>query len=59
MVINLHTVLVIVVLLFIVGMFSGWPGRGYNAQGDYGYYPFGGFGLVVAILVILLLLGRI
>ena len=48
------TILVVVVLVLALGSFPAWPySRGW------GYYPSGGLGLVVVILVILLLLGRI
>jgi hypothetical protein len=48
------TILVVVLLLLVLGSFPAWPySRGW------GYYPSGGLGLVVVILVILLLLGRI
>ena len=47
-------ILVVVVLLLALGSFPAWPySRGW------GYYPSGGLGLVVVILVVLLLLGRI
>lgn len=50
----LLTVLVVVLLLAALGALPSWPySRGW------GYYPSGGLGLVVVILVILLLLGRI
>jgi hypothetical protein len=38
----------------LVGAFPAWP-----HSRNWGYYPSGGLGLVVIILVILLLLGRI
>jgi hypothetical protein len=48
------TILVVVLLLLALGSFPAWPySRGW------GYYPSGGLGLVVVILVILLLVGRI
>jgi hypothetical protein len=48
------TILVVVLLVLTLGSFPAWPySRGW------GYYPSGGLGLVVVILVILLLLGRI
>jgi Protein of unknown function (DUF3309) len=48
------TILVVVLLVVALGSFPAWPySRGW------GYYPSGGLGLVVVILVILLLLGRI
>lgn len=46
-------ILLILVVLLIVGLPS-WP---YSRQ--WGYYPSGGIGLVVLILIVLLLLGRI
>ena len=46
-------VLLILVVLLVVGL-PHWP---YSR--NWGYYPSGGIGLVVVILVILLLLGRI
>ncbi len=48
------TILLIILVLMLVGAFPSWPySRGW------GYYPSGGLGLVVIILVILLLMGRI
>jgi hypothetical protein len=47
-------ILLVILLLLSVGSFPSWPySRGW------GYYPSGGLGLVLLILVILLLLGRI
>lgn len=49
----IFTVLLIVLILLLLGALPSWPySRGW------GYYPSGGLGLVVIILVILLLLGR-
>ncbi len=48
------TILVVVLLLLALGAFPSWP---YSRS--WGYYPSGGLGLVVLILVVLLLLGRI
>jgi hypothetical protein len=47
-------ILVAVLLLAALGALPSWP---YSRS--WGYYPSGGLGLVVLILVILLLLGRI
>ena len=38
----------------LIGVFPAWP-----HSSSWGYYPFGGLGLVLLILVILLLVGRI
>ena len=48
------TILVIVLLLMAIGTLPAWP---YSS--GWGYYPSGGLGLVLVILVILLVLGRI
>ncbi len=48
------TILVIILVLLLIGAFPTWPySRGW------GYYPSGGLGLVVLILIILLVMGRI
>jgi uncharacterized protein DUF3309 len=48
------TILVVILLLVALGAFPAWPySRGW------GYYPSGGLGLIVLVLVILLLMGRI
>ena len=50
----LYTILVIVLILVVLGALPTWP----YSQG-WGYYPSGGVGLVLLILIILLLLGRL
>ena len=47
-------ILLVVILLLLVGSFPTWP-----HSRSWGYYPSGGLGLVVVVLVILLLMGRI
>jgi hypothetical protein len=49
-----RTILIVVLLLLLLGALPTWP---YSA--GWGYYPSGGLGLVVLIVVVLLLLGRI
>ena len=51
---NVGTILLIVLVLFLVGALPAWP----HSRG-WGYYPSGGLGLVVLILLILLLMGRL
>jgi len=51
---SIGTVLLIVLILLLVGALPTWP-----HSKKWGYYPSGGLGLVVTILVILLILGRI
>jgi hypothetical protein len=48
------TILLIVLILMLLGALPTWP-----HSRSWGYYPSSGLGLLVAILVILLLLGRI
>ena len=47
------TILIVILVLLLIGALPTWPySRGW------GYYPSGGVGLIVLILVILLLMGR-
>jgi hypothetical protein len=48
------TILLIVLIVMFIGSFPRWP-----HSREWGYYPSGGFGLVVLILLVLLLTGRI
>jgi hypothetical protein len=48
------TVLIVVFVLLLIGVLPTWP-----HSASWGYYPSGGLGLIVLILVILLLTGRI
>ncbi|MET0210282.1 MAG: DUF3309 family protein [Burkholderiaceae bacterium] len=50
----ISTILLIILLLLLVGALPTWP-----HSRSWGFYPSGGLGLVVLILVILLLLGYI
>jgi hypothetical protein len=50
----LGTILLVVLILMLIGALPAWP----HSRG-WGYYPSGGLGLVVAIVIILFLLGRI
>jgi hypothetical protein len=49
----LVTIVIVVVVLMLIGAIPTWP----HSRG-WGYYPSGGLGLVLLILVILLLMGR-
>jgi len=51
---SLGTILLIIVVLMLIGVFPAWP----HSRG-WGYGPSGGLGLVLVILLILFLLGRI
>jgi hypothetical protein len=50
----MFTILIIILILFLVGALPTWP-----HSKSWGYYPSGGLGLVLLILIILLLMGRI
>ena len=50
----LGTVLIVLLILMLLGALPRWP----HSRG-WGYYPSGGLGLVLAILVVLVLLGRV
>jgi hypothetical protein len=51
---SLGTLLFIVLLVLLVAALPTWP---YSS--GWGYYPSGGLGLVVLVLLILVLMGRI
>ncbi len=51
---SLTTLLLIVLVVLLIGGLPSWP---YSQS--WGYYPSGGVGLVLLILIILMLLGRI
>jgi hypothetical protein len=48
------TILIVILILMLIGVLPKWP-----HSRNWGYYPSGGFGLILLILIILLLLGRI
>jgi hypothetical protein len=48
-----RTILIVVILLLLLGALPTWP-----YSGGWGYYPSGGLGLVLLIVVIVALLGR-
>jgi hypothetical protein len=48
------TILIVILLLMLLGAIPAWP----HSRG-WGYYPSGGLGLVLLILLILLLAGRL
>lgn len=49
----MSTILLIVLILILVGALPTW-----RHSANWGYFPSGGIGLVVLILIILLLTGR-
>jgi len=50
----LGTVLIIVLVLALLGALPRW-----THSRDWGYYPSGGVGLILFVVIILLVLGRI
>ena len=50
----LGTILIVVLILALFGALPRWP-----HSRKWGYYPTGGLGLILAIVIVLLVLGRI
>ncbi|MBS7695669.1 MULTISPECIES: DUF3309 family protein [unclassified Chelatococcus] len=50
----MSTILLIILILLVIGALPTWP---YSS--GWGYYPSGGLGLILIVLLILLLMGRI
>jgi uncharacterized protein DUF3309 len=48
------TIILIILIVLLIGALPTWP-----YSGGWGYYPSGGLGLVLIILLILVLMGRI
>ncbi|HEV3513547.1 MAG TPA: DUF3309 family protein [Candidatus Sulfotelmatobacter sp.] len=50
----MYTILLVLLILLLLGALPTWP---YSRS--WGYYPSGGLGLVVVIVIVLLLAGRL
>jgi len=50
----LGTIVLIVLVLLLVGALPRWP-----HSAGWGYYPSGGMGILLTVVIVLLLLGRI
>jgi len=50
----MSTILLIILVLLVLGALPTWP---YST--GWGYYPSGGLGLVLVVLLILVLIGRV
>ena len=50
----MNTVLIVLLILLLVGALPTWP-----HSANWGYYPSGGLGLILLILLILALTGRL
>lgn len=48
------TILLVILILMLVGVLPTWP-----HSANWGYFPSGGLGLVLIIVVVLMLAGRI
>ncbi len=51
---SVGTILLIVLILFLLGALPTW-----SHSRNWGYFPSGGLGLIVLILIILVLMGKI
>ena len=50
----MSTLLIIVLVLLLIGVLPTWP-----HSRSWGYYPSGGLGLLLVILLVLVLMGRL
>ena len=51
---SISTILLIILVLLLIGALPAWP---YSS--GWGYYPSGGMGLVLIVLVVLVVTGRL
>lgn len=51
---SLSMLLLIILLVMVIGSLPSWP-----HSRNWGYYPSGGLGLALVVVVVLLLMGRI
>ena len=51
---SIGTILLIILILILIGALPTW---GYSS--GWGYYPSGGLGLILLVLIILMLAGRV
>jgi uncharacterized membrane protein YkgB len=51
---SLGTILLIILVLFLIGALPRW-----SHSSNWGYYPSGGLGLILVIVIILMVMGRI
>lgn len=50
----MRTILLLILILLLIGAFPAWP---YST--GWGYYPVGGIGLVLLVVLVLALVGRV
>jgi hypothetical protein len=53
-VMSMSTILLIILVLLLIGALPAWP-----YSGNWGYYPSGGLGLVLIVLLVLVVTGRL
>lgn len=51
--VTMYTILLIILILLLIGALPTWP---YSS--GWGYYPSGGLGVILLIIIVLILLGR-
>jgi hypothetical protein len=51
---SISTILLILLVLLLIGALPSWP-----YSGGWGYYPSGGLGLVLIVLLVLVVTGRL
>jgi hypothetical protein len=51
---NMYTILLIILVLLLIGALPTWP---YSSS--WGYYPSGGLGLLLIIVLVLVVMGRV
>ena len=51
---RVSTILIVILILLVIGALPTWP---YSS--GWGYYPSGGLGLILVILIVLALMGRL
>lgn len=50
----MHVILLIILVLLLIGALPTWP-----HSASWGYFPSGGLGLVLVVVVLLMLVGRV
>jgi hypothetical protein len=50
----MSTILIVILILLLIGVLPTWP-----HSANWGYFPSGGLGLVLLILIVLVLTGRL
>ncbi len=50
----MQTILIVVLVLLLIGVFPGW-----QHSANWGYFPSGGLGILLLIVIVLVLTGRL